>query len=122
MAAAGGAKIRSSGESVQVELILAQIDALPTLSPVAMQLLQLTIDERVQARDLVRLIESDPSLASRMLAMVRRADRGVATDSIERAVVMLGFNAVRSLALSIEIFETFSHRMESGSDRFDRSG
>src|SRR5512140_3676616 len=113
MATGAGGKTRLvTGESAQVELILAQIDALPTLSPVAMRLLQLTLDERAQTRELARLIESDPSLASRMLAMVRRADRGVETESIERAVVMLGFDAVRNLALSIEIFETFSHRME----------
>lgn len=120
--AAGGKAGSTSGESAQVELILAQIDALPTLSPVAVQLLQLALDDRTRARDLARLIESDPSLSSRILAMVRRADRSVETDSIERAVVMLGFDAIRNLALAIEIFETFSHRTEKGSEHFDRLG
>jgi signal transduction histidine kinase/HD-like signal output (HDOD) protein len=109
-------------EPAQVELILAQIDSLPTLSPVATQLLQLTLDERAGARDLVRLIESDPSLSARVLATVRRASHGVETDSVERAVVLLGFDAVRSLALSIQIFETFTHRLEDGARYLDRTG
>ena len=116
------AKAATGPDPAQVELILAQIDSLPTLSSVATQLLQLTLDERAGARDLVRLIESDPSLSARVLAMVRRASHSVDTDSVERAVVLLGFDTVRSLALSIQIFETFTHRLEDGARYLDRTG
>jgi len=109
-------------EPAQIEMILAQIDALPTLSPVAAQIVQLSMDERAGVRDLVRLIASDPSLAARVLARVRRADCAAETDSVERAVVLLGVETVRSLVLSIEVFETFSHRVEADSRYFDRTG
>jgi len=115
-------QVRTQAEPGQVELILAQIESLPTLSPVATQLLELTMDDRASARDLVRLIESDQSLAARILSLVRRADRGASTDTVERAVVLLGFDVVRNLACSIQIFETFSHRTESESKHFDRLG
>ncbi|HOW69582.1 MAG TPA: HDOD domain-containing protein [Phycisphaerae bacterium] len=104
----------------QVELILAQIESLPTLPAVAVQLLELSSNERASIRDLVRIVESDPSLAARIVSLVRRADKAAHAETVERAVVLLGFDAVRNLALSIQIFETFSHRVESGSRRFDR--
>lgn len=123
MSTGAGDKARATtADSAQVELILSQIDALPTLSPVATQMLELMLDERVCARDLARLIESDPSLASRVLGLVRRADRAVETESVERAVVLLGLGAVRNLVLSVEIFETFSHRVENGAECVDRAG
>jgi len=113
---------RSAIEPSQVELILAQIDSLPTLSPVATQLLEMTMDERAHARDLIRLIESDQTLAARILSLVRRANRVADTDSVERAVVLLGFDVVRNLACSIQIFETFSGRIEDESPHFDSQG
>jgi len=40
---------------------------LPSLSPVALKLIELASDERSSVDDLVRLIEKDPSLALRLL-------------------------------------------------------
>lgn len=107
-------------DAAQVEMILAQIESLPTLPAVAVQLLELSGNDRAQVRDLVRVIESDQSLAARIVSVARRADKASHAESVERAVILLGFNAVRNLALSIQIFETFSHRVESGSRKFDR--
>ena len=107
-------------DAAQVEMILAQIESLPTLPAVAVQLLELSGNERAHVRDLVRVIESDQSLAARIVSVSRRADKASNAETVERAVILLGFNAVRNLALSIQIFETFSHRVESGSRKFDR--
>jgi len=104
-----------------VERVLAQIDALPTLPAVAVRLLELTSDARSGARDLSRVIESDPSLAARLLALSRRADRGVATASIHELVVLLGFEAVRSLALSVKVFEVFAQEPSRTPHVFDPS-
>ncbi len=111
-----------SADATQVELILSQIESLPTLSQVAVQLLELTGDERAGLRDLVRLIESDQSLAARVLAVARRADRGADAQTVERAVQVLGFHAVRNLTLSVEVFETLARQGRDGSGRFDREG
>lgn len=109
-------------DATQVELILAQIESLPTLSQIAVQLLELTSDERTGARDLVRLIESDQSLAARVLAVARRANRGADAQTVERAVQVLGFHAVRNLTLSVEVFETLARQGKEGARRFDREG
>jgi HD-like signal output (HDOD) protein/signal transduction histidine kinase len=93
----------------RVELILQSLEALPTLPAVAMQLLQVTSSRNSSTQEVVRLIESDPALTARIMHMIHRADLGASTTihTIERAVVMLGFDAVRNAALAVSVFEVF---------------
>jgi putative nucleotidyltransferase with HDIG domain len=110
----------------RAELVLQQLEQLPTLPAVAVRVLEMTGDGRTNAKDLVRLIESDPSLTARLLRIVHRADGGLRGDlnSIERAVVFLGFEAVRNAVLAVGVFETFgpaaSHDKGQQGRRFDR--
>lgn len=108
----------------RAELILQQLDQLPTLPTVAVRVLELTGQDRAAAKDVVRLIESDPSLTARILRIVHRADGGLRGDinSVERAVVFLGFEAVRNAVLAVGVFETFGPHAQppSGGPRFDR--
>ncbi len=94
----------------RVELILGQLDQLPTLPTVVARLLAVAGSDDSSACDLVRIIEPDPSLTARILRMVRRADLGVRTQgmTVPRAVTLLGFRAVRNAALSTQFFETLS--------------
>lgn len=93
-----------------VELILGQLDQLPTLPAVVARLLTVAGSDDSSARDLVRIIEPDPSLTARILRMIRHADLGVQSQgmTIARAVPLLGFRAARNAALSIQFFETLS--------------
>ncbi len=102
----------------RIELILRQIDSLPTLPAVATKLLQLTTDDHAEARQVIELIESDPALTSKILSICRRADMGFRDEAktIEKAVVMLGFNAVRNTVLSIKVYEMFQAGREEESD------
>src|SRR6516164_4419578 len=94
----------------RVELILQQLEELPTLPNVAVRILELTGREDSSAADVVQLLESDQSLTARILQLVHRADMGVRGDvtSVERAVTLLGFEAVRSAVLAISVFHTLS--------------
>src|SRR5690606_27803609 len=107
---------RPAEQARRVELVLQQIAALPTLSPVAVRLVDLTTNERTGADEVIRLVSSDPSLAARVLAVSRRADRarGECITTIERAVLHLGFDAVRGIALSVQVFELFEGAREAG--------
>ncbi len=91
----------------RLQLILQQVDQLPTLSSVAVRLLEVTSSDESSASDVVRLVASDPSLSAKVLKLCRAASRGVAVKdlTIERAVVLLGFDEVRSAALAVEVFE-----------------
>src|SRR3954467_7206 len=94
----------------RVELILQQLEELPTLPAVALRVLEVTGNEDSSAKDVVALISGDVALSGRILQLIHRADSGVRgeVNSIERAVVLLGFDAVRSAVLAVSVFETFS--------------
>ncbi len=122
--------------SRQVELILEQVDSLPTLSPVALQVLTLGAADEVEIDEVVRLLESDPALTATILGLCRRADKGLGDriDTVKRAVVMLGMDAVRSAVLSVHVYELLREEGEhndregktpdptEGEPRFDRVG
>ncbi|MGD0769672.1 MAG: HDOD domain-containing protein [Tepidisphaeraceae bacterium] len=94
----------------RVELILQQLEELPTLPAVAIRVLQVAADEESSVRDIVTLIGSDAALTARILQLVHRADLGVRAETVtlERAIVLLGFQALRSAVLAVSVFETFS--------------
>ena len=96
----------------RVQLIVDQIDSLPTLPAVATRVLSLATSDTSSASDLTAIIESDQSLASRILALVNSAAfrRGQPISSIDRAVTMLGFEAVRNSVLSLKAFDLFSRK------------
>lgn len=102
----------------RVELILQQLDALPTLGPVAVRLLQLTSDDDSQAREVIELITCDPALSARVVKLCRCDARGRGFDvtTVERAVMLMGFDAIRSAALSVQVFEIFDRVHSPGGE------
>lgn len=108
----------------RIELILHQLNSLPTLPAVAAQLLQLTVKSNTQADEVVKLIESDPSLASKIIALATRSNTGIRkeTASVSKAVVMLGFDTVRSVVLGVKVFEALGKCSLDSEAVFDRPG
>lgn len=109
----------------RLELILRQIDSLPTLPVVATRLLSLTASDESDARQVTGLIMGDQTLTAKVLSLCRQSDRGVRSDvmTIDKAVVLLGFTAVRNAVLSIKVFETFDPRESREGEKpdgFDR--
>ncbi len=94
----------------RVEMILEQVHTLPTLSPVAVRLLNVTSAEDADLQEIISLIEADPALTGRMLALCRRANLGLSqpVSTVRRAVVLLGLEAVQSAVLSVQIFDLFN--------------
>jgi len=99
----------------RTELILSQIDSLPTLPVIATRLLTLTSSDNSHAREVIQLVSADPTLTAKVLSMCRKSDRGVQDEhlTVDKAVVLLGYNAIRNAALSIKVFEVFD-RPDSG--------
>jgi HD-like signal output (HDOD) protein len=102
----------------RVELILQQLESLPTLSPIAVRLLQLTTAEDADAKEVIQLVSSDPALAARVLKLCRCHARGRASivTSVDRAVLLLGFEAVRCAVLSVQVFELFDGLPSAGGE------
>src|SRR3954465_7988136 len=93
----------------RVELILQQLQQLPTLPSVAVKVMEVTGRDDSTAQEVVQLIAADQSLTAKILQLVHRASAGVRgeVNSVERAVVLLGFEAVRSAVLAVSVFQTF---------------
>jgi putative nucleotidyltransferase with HDIG domain len=106
----------------RVELILQSLEGLPTLPSVAVQLLELTASRSSTAAQIVRLVETDPALTTRVLKLVNRAETGAGQQivSVERAVVLLGMDAIRAAVLAVSVFETFQAG-GSASSQFSRA-
>jgi len=91
------------------EKIYSKIDELPTLQAVVPKLLSLVEKEESTASDLTEAISCDPALTSKILKVANSAYYGFSQQisQVEHAVALLGFNMVKSLALSIGVIQTF---------------
>ncbi len=89
--------------------IIAKIGDLPSLPAVAARINAEIENEALSAKSLGAIISEDPSLASRILRLANSAFYGMPRQiaSIDRAVMLLGFDTVKNLALSISIFSFF---------------
>ena len=91
---------------------------LPSLSPLAIKLVELAADDRSSARDLAAIIEQDPGLATRLLRLVGSAffARPQPVTSISQAVVLLGFKRMRIMGLTLSLRDTFPMGGTEGMD------
>lgn len=87
------------------ELILHEIDALPTLPAIAARLIAVTSSDDSSAHDIVELIGRDPALTATLLRSAGGADKGIHNShlTLHQAVTLLGFNTVRNAVLSVQI-------------------
>jgi putative nucleotidyltransferase with HDIG domain len=83
---------------------------LPTIPVVLARILAVVEGEHSSARDLVEVVERDQALTSRILKLANSAlfglSRKVAT--VPRAVVLVGFNTVRNLALGVKVWNALA--------------
>ncbi|MFQ5429347.1 MAG: HDOD domain-containing protein [Phycisphaerae bacterium] len=93
----------------RIELVLAQLESIPPLAPIAAKILSLTDDPTSHARQIVELIAADPALTARILSIINRAEHGVRSEvvDIDSAIRMLGFNAVRRVTLTLKVMDVF---------------
>jgi len=98
---------------------LDQIEDLPTLPAVAMEVNKMLLDEDITISQLSGAIEKDQAMVSKILKLVNSAFFGLRgkISNISHAVVVLGFNTIRNVVVSISIINAFS--IKEGLDGFD---
>jgi len=108
-------------EQLVTRILKRQVHELPSLPMVALKLLKLTGSENARAADLARIVETDPALAAKVLRLVNSAHYALRRkiSSLSHAVVILGFTAIRAVALEITLFEQLVRR--DLTNRFDRT-
>jgi HD-like signal output (HDOD) protein len=100
---------------------LIEVHDLPTLPQIVSKILEAVDDERSSAADVTALLETDHAISARVLRLANSAFYGLRdpVDSIRRAVVVLGFDAVSQLALATSVFKTFSSQRQFALDPED---
>jgi HD-like signal output (HDOD) protein len=83
--------------------------ALPSLSVIAIRLVELASEESCSVSDLVGLIEKDPSLTVRLLKLANSAffRGGQPAVTVKQAILRIGFRQLRIMALSLSLRDTF---------------
>jgi len=88
---------------------LDRIDDLPTLPSIAMEVNEMLRDYDTSIKELSQTIEKDQAIVPRILKLVNSSFFGFRSkiSDISRAVVVLGFNTVRNVIISVSIIDAF---------------
>ena len=102
--------ISASAKNERYRRFIEQIDNLPSLPSIVTRLIQVVNSPDTSADDAAKLIQKDPALTTKMLRLANSAFYGIprSISSVSSAVVILGFNTIRSLVLSASVMKMFS--------------
>ncbi|MFH0809251.1 MAG: HDOD domain-containing protein [Pseudomonadota bacterium] len=100
------------------DAISRKVQSLPTLPQVVTNIIAIVRDERSTTGQLAGYIRKDQVICATVLRVANSAYYGSyrKVDSIDRAIVVLGFEQVRSIALSIGVFA----KLPKSSQSFDK--
>ncbi len=92
-----------------VKAALKEVSNIATLPEVTMKIIHLVEDPDSTAQDLNNVISNDPALGARILKVVNSAFYGLPGQigSTNRAIVLLGLNAVKNIAIAASLAKLF---------------
>ena len=92
-----------------VQDAIREISHIATLPEITLKIIRLVEDPDSTAQDLNKIISNDPALGARVLKVVNSAFYGLPGQiaSINRAIVLLGLNAVKNIAVAASLAKLF---------------
>ena len=95
-----------------LQKIITGIDDLPTLPRTVLKITELVNDPKSSVNDIARIITDDQVLTARLLKLVNSSFYGFPhrISTVNSAIVLLGFDAIRSLLLTTSVFDLFAGR------------
>jgi HD-like signal output (HDOD) protein len=89
---------------------------LPTLPTILVKCDEMLKDPNVSCSDLAGVIRSDQAISSKILKLVNSAFYGLPgkVSTISQAIVILGFNTVRNIVLSLSVFDLLPKDADCG--------
>lgn len=92
-----------------VDSAIKGVSHIATLPEITLKIIELVEDPASTAQDLHKVIANDPALCSRILKVVNSAFYGLPRQigSINRAIVLLGLNAVKNIAIAASLTKLF---------------
>lgn len=94
------------------------VEKMPAFPKSVQRVIQLTSDINASAKEIVRVIESDPIMTVKILKVINSAFYGLPQKitSIQRAVVIIGLNTIKNLALSVAAMGFLNPTNKAGFD------
>ncbi|MGR9086366.1 MAG: HDOD domain-containing protein [Gammaproteobacteria bacterium] len=98
--------------------LIAIVDKMPAFPRSVQQVLQLSSNINVSAKEIVHVIECDPVLTVKILKVINSAIYGLSEkiNSVQRAVVLIGLNTIKNLALSVAALGVLKTLNKAGFD------
>jgi len=86
-----------------------RIDKLPTIPAIAHEILNLIGDDKVSVNKIESIVENDPAISGKILSVANSAFFGSrqAIKTLDNAIMRIGFNNVKNIALGISIMTVF---------------
>lgn len=105
-----------SNEPVEIGSVIDRIGDISTLPHTAKRIMDVVSDPDSDASNLQEVILHDPALTAKVLRLVNSAYYGFSGQiaDLQRAVIVLGFNAIRNLAISISVCDLFKSKVAIG--------
>ncbi len=100
--------------------IIHELGQIPTMPSIAARVMQIVNNPSSSSDDLANFLSRDVALTSKVLRLANSAFYGIprSISSVNSAIVILGFNTIRSLVLSASILKAFPTPSKGAS--FDR--
>lgn len=104
--------------SIDEEQLLVFVDKMPAFRSSVQRLLQLAADLNADNREIVQVIETDPLMTVKILKVINSPFYGLAQkiSSVQRAVVHLGINTIKNMALSVAAIGVLPAQNQAGFD------
>ncbi len=101
--------LQPADTSQAVAAAIRDVSHIATLPEITLKIVELVEDQSSTAQDLHKVISHDPALCSRILKVVNSSFYGMPgqVGSINRAIVLLGLNAVKNIAISASLAKLF---------------
>ena len=92
--------------------IIERIHTVPSLPEVVIQVCRMVNDPHANASHINAIMVKDPAMAAKMLRMVNSVYYGLRepVNDLEKAILILGFKTVRSIALSVSVLNAFQQQ------------
>ncbi|MCP3903456.1 MAG: HDOD domain-containing protein [Planctomycetes bacterium] len=99
----------NTDQAAIIDSAIKGISHIASLPEITLKIIELVEDPSSTAQDLHKIISNDPALCSRILKVVNSAFYGLPRQigSINRAIVLLGLNAVKNIAIAASLTKLF---------------
>ncbi|MEZ7890545.1 MAG: HDOD domain-containing protein [Candidatus Wallbacteria bacterium] len=104
------------------ETLQKKVETIPTLPVIVTKIMQLVENPKTAAAEITKVVSLDPALTIKILKIVNSAYYGFPKQitTITHAIMILGFEDVKNIALGVSVFDIFKNKNVKDSVDFDR--